>query len=508
MTTNRKAQLQRKLSMKAVPEPPAGLRERLRNDIPAFLPPKRRWFARPMLQIAASITLLITAVTVTMLNLQPGEEPQMPSSVRQPRAEMPVARPSEPADAGISTASTSQAVESPLTPAEDLLLAKAEGARRAIEIQQSRERQAAGREGERAADAVAVSEPMLQAGSAREEAEVAGTRDTSMRDFAAKAAPRPSAGDATHRSAAVMAASPVHPAPASAPPPPPAPPPAPPRMAAETAVADDAASNTAEADLEDVRIVVTAGAFAQPVSGAGSDATARRSYDAFVVERLVRWIGGGSRPKVTESEVAQIIIYFARTEERPTAGSDQLEIEMSSPALDPAEQSVILRVSLHPDPSSGPFVNIEVDADPPVVALQRIGAIGSGPAVPSGVGAGEVTALYRVTLRRDVTPSSRIARIRIRYLSDTGKQLQSSERSVAAGDVRRDWREASLRHRLTILAAAFGESLVERPQTASQIATLAASLAQEHPGHERAQDLARITRGWADLVEREARKQP
>jgi len=66
MTTNRKADLQRKLSMASVPKPPAGLSERIKQDIPEFLrtEPERQRFSKLLsvnMRVAASILLLVSS---------------------------------------------------------------------------------------------------------------------------------------------------------------------------------------------------------------------------------------------------------------------------------------------------------------------------------------------------------------------------------------------------------------------------------------------------------------
>src|SRR5438067_13592071 len=66
MNSTRKADLQRKLSMASVPKPPAGLAERIKQDIPEFLrtEPERRRFTKLLsvnMRVAASILLLVSS---------------------------------------------------------------------------------------------------------------------------------------------------------------------------------------------------------------------------------------------------------------------------------------------------------------------------------------------------------------------------------------------------------------------------------------------------------------
>src|SRR5437660_10874112 len=73
MNSKRKADLQRKLSLAQVPTPPAGLAERLKNDIPKYLPAsteqERERFSRSIgfnMRVAASILLMISSVYLAL----------------------------------------------------------------------------------------------------------------------------------------------------------------------------------------------------------------------------------------------------------------------------------------------------------------------------------------------------------------------------------------------------------------------------------------------------------
>ena len=66
MTTKRKAELQRRLSMASVPKPPAGLADRLKSDIPDLLGTTRERERLSSsvafnLRVAASIILLVSS---------------------------------------------------------------------------------------------------------------------------------------------------------------------------------------------------------------------------------------------------------------------------------------------------------------------------------------------------------------------------------------------------------------------------------------------------------------
>src|SRR5689334_18747581 len=83
MNSKRKAELQRKLSLHAVPRPPAGLAERIKADIPQYLQPEperarfRRAFTGFNLRLAASVLLVITTAVVTVNVMTPKTEDQL-----------------------------------------------------------------------------------------------------------------------------------------------------------------------------------------------------------------------------------------------------------------------------------------------------------------------------------------------------------------------------------------------------------------------------------------------
>src|SRR5690349_3332320 len=75
MNSKRRAELQRKLTLNAVPRPPVGLAERIKADIPQYLEPESTAarFTRTMhfnMRIAASIIVIAGSVVVAMLVLQ------------------------------------------------------------------------------------------------------------------------------------------------------------------------------------------------------------------------------------------------------------------------------------------------------------------------------------------------------------------------------------------------------------------------------------------------------
>lgn len=84
MSPNRKAELQRKLTLSAVPKPPAGLADRIKSEIPQHLMfdavKERRRFSQSIafnLRVAASILLLVSSVYIALHVLSRYERPKM-----------------------------------------------------------------------------------------------------------------------------------------------------------------------------------------------------------------------------------------------------------------------------------------------------------------------------------------------------------------------------------------------------------------------------------------------
>ncbi|HKR67085.1 MAG TPA: hypothetical protein VJZ00_25390, partial [Thermoanaerobaculia bacterium] len=128
MNSKRRAELQRRLSMGAVPRPPAGLAERIKNDIPKYLEaePERERFSRSIafsMRIAASILLLITSVFVTLRYLEPDATSNMAVAKRAPveltPAVMPLSQPQR-SDKTETTASAAPTEEIRLEMTEEL----------------------------------------------------------------------------------------------------------------------------------------------------------------------------------------------------------------------------------------------------------------------------------------------------------------------------------------------------------------------------------------------------
>jgi hypothetical protein len=98
MTANRKAELQRKLALRPVPKPPAGLSERIKHDIPKQLLPntddERRRLRRAVafdMRVAASILLLVSSMFVALHFFSRAKETKPATNVAAsaPRSDAP-----------------------------------------------------------------------------------------------------------------------------------------------------------------------------------------------------------------------------------------------------------------------------------------------------------------------------------------------------------------------------------------------------------------------------------
>src|SRR5690349_17922971 len=118
MNSKRRAELQRKLSMGAVPRPPADLANRIKADIPDYLQvePERTRFTGSVafsMRVAASILMLITTAFVTLRLLEP-ETRQTASLAARPQL--------VPAITRYRSAPAADAVRAQEPPAEEVRL--------------------------------------------------------------------------------------------------------------------------------------------------------------------------------------------------------------------------------------------------------------------------------------------------------------------------------------------------------------------------------------------------
>ncbi|HEV3486616.1 MAG TPA: hypothetical protein VG106_14490, partial [Vicinamibacterales bacterium] len=274
MTTKRKAEIQRKLTLASIPRPPKGLAEKIKADIPKYLnvESERERFSRSIgfnLRIAASIIVLVSSL-FAMLYVLNEQEPAAKSMARAPQPQPTtiqratdevnveiVQQAAEPVQ--VAEVTTTAAAAAPPPPARALSLASRRDREAAVEVEGGVEGRV---EGGLAGGFVGG----VTGGTARAREEVIA--------YAPEVAPAP------------------------APVPPPAPPPAEPAaVAPQTARATSAPSLVPEAFAADLTLT--------PKSVFGL------TIDPEVFRRIKSTIEKGSRPAPAMVNVEALVNYFA-----------------------------------------------------------------------------------------------------------------------------------------------------------------------------------------------------
>ncbi len=452
MNSKRRAELQRKLSMGAVPRPPAGLAERIKADIPSYLKPEpeqKRVSASLAfsMRIAASIVLLITSVLVTLRVLEEPEQAPKTASARSVQLDRAVLR--MPATSTATTATHTAAVEE-------------------VRIEVTEELPVP---------------PQIVAESARpQELPARGSREERA-DDAAAAGRFGDAEDVARRDRQPVAremafASPPAAAPAAPPPPTPT----------------QTMSVTAEAPS------LVKSAYADELELDAKKSVFGISLDPETFLRIKESLESGARPERSAVNVEALINYFAGGPSRPLRRGVRLEVEASPVPIQAEGDRAILRFTIDtpaiaiPEGGSIPpavrDARIEIDIDRTAVADHR--RIGDGDSIatePVLLHNTSVTGLYELELRPRLRGSQRVATVRLRYRSLTDDRERVIERVVHGHDLAKNWTRASRRHRLASLGAVWGESLKDSARR-MEVARRAEELATQNPRDQRARELA------------------
>lgn len=511
MTTKRKAELQRKLSMSAVPRPPADLSDRIKADIPQYLQTEadRARFSGSVafsMRVAASILLLITTAFVTLRLLEPTEtqtasfapKPKLVHAITRSQT-APAAVAPEPQRAGeeVRLDITQETdVPSESTPAAPRMvfapqLAESNGdstgvaggvvgsdderkkdEARANMLADAASNSAAGAEigalERRQAIASSITEAETPVEPAREEAPV---QTAESLEPAAKALARDRAPARTR--SAPRAASP---APAVMPAPPPA----------AITVPSSTSSLMSEAYADELSLKQKSEVFGI-------------SVDPNVFLGVKAALQKGNRPSTGSVNVAALVNYFAGPPARARRGVT-LEVEASPAPVEAEGDHAVLRftvdtprIEVAPRASTPPAatnarVEIEINAKA-VASFHRIG--GDEPITQESTLLHNlsVTALYELELRPHFKAKQHVATIRLRYRSVTDGKENVITRVVHGSDLAREWARASRRHRLASLGAVWSESL-KSAATRADVARRAEELAKQEPEDKRARELA------------------
>ena len=461
MNSKRKADLQRKLSLAPVPRPPAGLAERIKNDIPEYLRPDadRRRMSRSLsinLRVAASLLLLISAVVATMYLLEPEDQMKQITAVnRQGPTQVFAEREAAAATDEVQVEIT-QTAAAAAAPAEPVQLAYSSAG-------------------------TATAAPARVAAFSREES-------GSAADAAGGSAP-----PAETTAAAALEPAPVPPPAAAASPMPQSiPAPEPVRATADASVAEQRAapadrartnSLIAEAHAADLDLGPRASVFGI-------------SVDPEVFHDLKATLESNQRPSAAAVNLEAIVNYFAGATSDPPRRGVKLEVEGSPSPVGGSGHRGFLRFTID---TAATATNTPVAADAKL-EIEFNGRVveHAAPVGDSAVAGPEsallqnlsVTGLYELTLKRNVRPTDRIATVKLTYTNVADGKRRTIERSSYAREFTRLWTRASRRHRLASLGAVWGQSLKVAAPAAPEVARRAEELATQNPSDERAKELA------------------
>jgi hypothetical protein len=472
MNSTRKADLQRKLSMASVPKPPAGLAERIKQDIPEFLrtEAERRRFTKLLsvnMRVAASILLLVSSTYLCLHILSRASvdrhvsEPMAMASRAAKSIVIPNAAPPEARQPVVVPD-----VPPPAAPKPVMNAAPPSSVAERIALHRVPPADAKERKDE------------LPGGT------VGGTEGQHQTE--ADNAPKPTAESVTVT--------------APAPPPPPV-------MAAPAASAAPPALEAAGPTASYDKGLVQKSARAEMVRSANAadfDLRARDSIFGISVngnafEQVKSAIERGERP--SNVDVEALINYFAGAAER-SPREVSLEVEGSTAPVDEGERTVFVRYTIDtahsavtPNASIPPIAtNARVDVDfdsQSVASARRVGGESKGTIEASLLKNVSVTAMYAVQLQPRVTRRMPLATVTLHYNNVTNGREITKTQSLRVGDVTQSWSAASRRHRLASLGAVWGEQL-KSATSGSDVARRAEELAKEKPKDERAKELAAL----------------
>ena len=456
MNQKRKAELQRKLSIAPVAHPPAGLAERIKNEIPDLrLKEKERVSGTLALtmRVAASVILVVTSLVIALQFLSSAEDESrtmLKESAPAPRSSQAAAPPdlAAPEAAPVSTQASAPPQPRAVAPVET------SSVRREAEMQVAQNAAPAG-VSDSAIDHTRIAEEPAE--SAVEGGVEAAGEGRVLGGSSARAA----VGAVT----AVAAA----PAPAALPPPP-----ANSRLE-QSAVALDA-------------VVVTA------QKGAGRERILGVSVDDAAFARIKDAMERGEKPEVASVDVEALVNYFASS--TTASRGISIETEASPPPVPASPRTVLLRISVD-TPSNvrgssvASNVQLSVEINPRAVAsFRRVGSNAALKATEADLREdASVTFLIELTLKPAQLANRTIATATLHYDDANGRRARSLRRTVTAGEVKQTWSDASRRQKLATLSAVWGESL--RGEAADgDLAARAERLADESPSDERARELA------------------
>lgn len=487
MNTKRRADLQRKLSMGAVPRPPDDLAERIKSDIPTYLrpvasSPRFSWSSAFTMRVAASLILVITSVVFTLNVLDRRTETKAVAS----RAKAPAPAADRQTPHASDTTTTFAATE---------------------EVTLQITEQAAPAAAPQRADAVereedvpeAPAEARRELASADLRAEIGGVTG-GVADAVVATAEAPVAAAAPAATAVPQQVAEFAPEPAPVPPPPPP-------AAAPSLAQERAAKSAAEAVAPTARAAnsgVVSQAYADSLRLQPPTELFGISIDPAVFHGIKGTIEHGARPSPASVDVDALVNYFAGAPARAPRREVALEVEAAPAPVSSDANRTILRFSVDTPPAPGTAAGskppaaiearLEIDINSNSVArFRRVGGTGALSTEAILLHGMSVTGLYELELKPGLSRAARIATVRLVYRSVSDGRERSVQRVIHRHDLARSWAGASRRHRLASLGAVWGENLRGK-NGGQEIARRAEELAKQEPGDARARELADAAR--------------
>ena len=459
MTTKRKAELQRRLSMASVPKPPAGLADRIKSDIPDLLGTTRERERLSSsiafnLRVAASIILLGSSAYLCIRLLSRADQ-RTNVAAAPPALRMAAVK---AAPAKLQEAQQAPAVEAKKTEPQ------------VQEVRPQVLAQAEPPKPERRREVVAeeevpppVAAPAPASPAVRNEPEgITVTAEAPLLD--------------------------VRRAGAAAPAPPPL------EMGREAKTMTGAAGGVLNEMVPSAR----AADFMEQLP---HDQVFGISVAKDAFPNVKDAIERGERPNAVNVEA--LINYFAGPPDHRAPREVALEVEASPAPVSSGPRAFLIRMTIdtarqNVPPGASPLpvatnADLEIDLDSNAVVSHR--RAGGGDET-SGVEATllknvSVTAMFEVELRANLPWRQPIATVRLHYKSVATGKDRTITRIVHASDVARPWSEASRRHRLATLGAIWSETLKNAPG-ATDVARRAEELANQEPRDVKARELAML----------------
>lgn len=482
MNAKRRAELQRRLTLNAVPRPPAGLAERIKADIPKYLEAEtgRDRFARSItlnMRVAASIVVLATSVVVAMMVVSP-KAPQ-PKLAGNDTAARPVIFPPARAAATTDTMSPPPAARTEVVNLD--IVEEAAGVPQ-LAVAGVPPPSIAPSSGDFA------DETRVRSGVERDAAATGAVAEGVIGGSAAAPPPEPQIAEVAPRQD-LVAAPPGAERESFAPPAAPAP--APPVAQSITVTSESAAASDTRRERTVAKVASGRVAFAE----AKKNDVFGITVDAQVFHDIRTTLESGRRPAASAVNVEALVNYFAGPPAKWPRRGIHLEVEVSPAALPAEGDHAVLRFTIDTPAPGGAEAAVASDAridvainDDVVARARRVGD-GDPLARESTLSYGtSVTGLYALELKPGLGESQLVATVRLHYVAGGRRQVITKE--VHGHDLTKSWQRASRRHRLASLGALWGESL-RGTSGGVDVARRAEELATQDPEDVRARELAR-----------------